>query len=71
MNTRKQYSAPELTTVTFRVENGFTGSNTALFNSFRISKLLQETVAPGYGDNFQQNWSSTEDLFGSGSATWD
>lgn len=67
MNNKKQYSAPQLTVVTFKTERGYATSGeptgyspTALLNLF----LLQ--THSDYNVQAQQNWNERGDLF-----SWD
>lgn len=58
METKKQYLAPELTIVTFRVENGFTISGGG------DRKILSnQTPTNDYNDNNQQKWTNGGNLF--------
>lgn len=57
MNTKKEYVAPTLTVVTFKVEKGFASSE---FRLFQDLQLFNED----YNDQAQENWHESSD-FGS------
>ena len=60
METRKEYLAPELTVVSFRVENGFVGS-TPLFNQL----LFWNYEMPEQVESYSQsaNWNDGNDFW--------
>lgn len=67
-NDKKQYSAPELTVVSFHVERGFTLSNQAA-STFHMF-FQDETPTTGYNAQSQQLWNeqnSNDNIFGT---TW-
>ena len=57
-NDKKQYSAPELTVVSFHVERGFTLSDEAA-STFHMF-FLDETPTTGYNAQSQQNWAAEQ-----------
>lgn len=67
MNSKKQYTAPELTVISFKVEKGFTNSSvSSTFNFFQ--DLSQNSADQHYNSQCQQNWSNGDgdSYFGSG-----
>lgn len=67
-NDKKQYSAPELTVVSFRIEQGFGISDEAA-STFHMF-FLDETPTTGYNAQSQQLWdeqNSNDNIFGE---TW-
>ena len=69
MNSKKQYTAPELTVISFKVEQGFTNSSvSSTFNFFQ--DLSQNSANQSYNSQCQQNWSNGNgdggSYFGSG-----
>jgi len=56
METKKQYTAPELTVVTFKVERGYANSQLQAF------KILAGALNPGLNST-QETWTSEENLF--------
>lgn len=64
MNTKKEYIAPTLTTVSFIVEQGFVGSSQLrLFQNFQ---LFQQDYNANYNDQSHENWNEEGSAFGSG-----
>ena len=55
MNNKKQYNAPAVTVVAFKVED--------IFQSRGIRLTLDEPIN-GFNDNNIQNWTNGESLFG-------
>lgn len=65
MNTKKEYVAPTLTVVTFKVEQGFTASTE--FRLFQDFQLFNEDYESRYNDQAQENWTTDQNnYFGSG-----
>ena len=62
---KKQYTAPELTVVTFKSERGFAQSGLSA-TKFRLNSLLG-LYTPSI-ESGQETWSAQEDLF---SDDWD
>ena len=62
MKTKKQYTAPELTVVTFKAEQGYAQSQRSL-TSFQINTLLglSKPVVSS-----QETWAIDENTFGGG-----
>lgn len=58
METKKQYTAPELTVVTFKVEQGYAASD-----PLQSLRIFSEAFAPGLNST-QETWTSEENLFG-------
>lgn len=58
MNTKKEYVAPTLTVVTFKVEQGFASSEIRLFQDLQLFN--------GYNDQAQENWTEDNNSFGNG-----
>ena len=61
MKDKKEYTAPELTVVTFKTERGYASS------SFRISHIFLSQEADDMMSN-QESWGTNDDAFSGG---WD
>ena len=59
MKTKENYIAPELTVVTFKVEQGFTASGNGMQSL--ISLFIQ--AEPEYNSQAQQNWQEENSIF--------
>lgn len=59
MENKKQYIAPELTVVTFKVEQGFYGSNQQ-----SIISLFSILPEQNYNQQAQENWQESGNYFG-------
>ena len=57
MNTKKEYVAPTLTVVTFKVEQGFTAST---------EFCLFQDILLNYNNQAQENWTVQDNSFGNG-----
>ena len=60
METKKQYTAPELTVVTFKSERGYAGSG-GLQTS--VLTLFCMEAEPSYNTQYQENWTNGGDVF--------
>ena len=64
METNRQYIAPTLTVVTFKVEQGFAGSNNPTgYNSTSFLDMFLLQSNNDYNDQAQENWHENGDLF--------
>ena len=63
MEIKKQYIAPELTVVTFKVEQGFTASSPTGFESTSLIDFFTLTQEADYNDQAQENWHESGDFF--------
>ena len=61
MSQKKQYIAPELTVVSFKMEKGYAASGEEPF----IQRLLFGGSADGYNSQGQEEWSTDNSTFGS------
>lgn len=59
---KKQYLAPELTVVTFKIEHGFTNSSTGYQSTQMLDMFLLQSNED-YNDQAQENWHDGGDLF--------
>ena len=60
METKKQYTTPELTVVTFKSERGYAGSGglqTSILTLFCIE------AEPNYNTQYQEDWTNGGDVF--------
>ena len=64
METKKEYIAPTLTVVSFKVEQGYSGS--AEFSLFQDFQLLRLNDDDDYNSQAQEIWSEDNSYFGSG-----
>lgn len=64
MNTKKEYVAPTLTVVTFKVEQGFAASTE--FRLFQDFQLFYEDYDDDYNNQAQENWTEQDNYFGNG-----
>lgn len=64
METKKEYIAPTLTVVSFKVEQGYSGS--AEFRLFQDFQLLRLNDDDDYNSQAQEIWSEDNSYFGSG-----
>ena len=67
METKKQYIAPELTVVTFKVERGYATSGGS--DPLQALRIFADALTPGLNSS-QEVWSSEENLFGGNDNTW-
>ena len=65
---KKQYIAPMLTVVSFKVENGYAASGFATLNLFH-EEILDDPYS-GYNSSNQENWCESEQNF-FGNTGWD
>ena len=63
MNTKKEYIAPALTVVSFKVEQGIALSGFSTLNLFHDIEVIPDPYS-GYNVNNQENWSSSDNIFG-------
>lgn len=59
---KKQYLAPELTVVTFKIEQGFTASSTGYQSTQMLDMFLIQSNED-YNDQAQENWHDGGELF--------
>lgn len=59
---KKQYLAPELTVVTFKIEHGFINSSTGYQSTQMLDMFLLQSNED-YNDQAQENWHDGGDLF--------
>lgn len=59
---KKQYLAPELTVVTFKIEQGFTVSSTGYQSTQMLDMFLLQSDED-YNDQAQENWHDGGDFF--------
>ncbi len=58
MKTKENYIAPELTVVTFKVEQGFTASGNGM-----QSLISLFCIQPEYNSHAQENWQEENSIF--------
>lgn len=61
MNTKKEYVAPTLTVVTFKVEQGFAASTE--FRLFQDFQLFNEDYNNYYNNQAQENWEEPDNNY--------
>lgn len=60
METKKQYTAPKLTVVTFKTERGYASSGGFQTNILSLFCLDEE---PNYNTQYQEEWTDGGDVF--------
>lgn len=60
MKTKENYIAPELTVVTYKVEQGFTASGNGMQSLISLFCIQAE---PEYNSHAQENWQEENSIF--------
>ena len=67
METKKEYIAPTLTVVSFKVEHGYAASGLGLsLRLFQDQILFDQDFNPSYNTQAQEMWEEEDDYFGYG-----